>query len=123
MSSGWLKQKYVQGLAWVCWTLIRKCTPRICVQVVDDPPLTEQGVQQAHELGLRLQVPVAYSAETTQDSSNLVTKCRVTVSTFNAGRAYMPDILQSFLQDSSNSTASGKLPERECNHPHRGRAG
>ena len=25
-------------------------------QVIDDPPLTEQGLQQAHELGLRLQV-------------------------------------------------------------------
>lgn len=27
-----------------------------CVQVADDPPLTQQGIQQAHELGLRLQV-------------------------------------------------------------------
>ena len=25
-------------------------------QVVDDPPLTQQGLQQAHELGVRLQV-------------------------------------------------------------------
>ena len=27
------------------------------LQAIDDPPLTQQGIQQAHELGLRLKVP------------------------------------------------------------------
>ena len=36
------------------------------LQAIDDPPLTQQGIQQAHELGLRLKVPCfqVFSTET-----------------------------------------------------------
>lgn len=56
MSTGWLWQKCVLELTCFDYHL---CSAAACVQVTDDPPLTEQGLQQAYELGLRLQVLVA----------------------------------------------------------------
>ena len=40
------------------------CSTTVCTQVADDPPLTEQGLQQAYELGRRLQVAFTCSITT-----------------------------------------------------------
>ena len=51
----WLAQAEVSLGAHLLWltVVLDSC---VCVQVADDPPLTQQGIQQAYELGLRLQV-------------------------------------------------------------------
>lgn len=47
------------------------------LQAIDDPPLTQQGIQQAHELGLRLKVPFfqlsAYKTHTAVQTIKTVT--------------------------------------------------